>query len=134
MFKAIYMHTKPLKHSKNIEILTNYIKKHDFSKNLTKVSKWKIKSKTPILVFCMHLRMDVSYLFKNTKPLKSMFFNVFWYFYLPPFCYFMIFSYKKEIPMFFCGFNRFWANGSLRRVLFPCGRLFFRRREKMKDL
>ena len=27
MFKAIYMHTKPLKHTKNIEILTNYIEK-----------------------------------------------------------------------------------------------------------
>ena len=27
MLKAIYMHTKPLKHTKNIDILTNYIKK-----------------------------------------------------------------------------------------------------------
>ena len=32
MFKAIPMHTKPLKDTKNIEILTNYIKKHDFFK------------------------------------------------------------------------------------------------------
>ena len=95
MFKAIYMHTKPLKHTKNMQILTNYIKKHDFCKFLTKVSKWKKFSKTPILIFCMHLRMDVS--FKNTKPLKNMCFDCFCYFYLPPFCYFMIFSYKKEI-------------------------------------
>ena len=35
MFKAIYMHTKLLKHTKNIEILTNYIKKtHLFQKFL----------------------------------------------------------------------------------------------------
>ena len=30
MFKAIYMHTKPLKHTKNMQILTNYIKKTRF--------------------------------------------------------------------------------------------------------
>ena len=30
MFKAIYMHTKPLKHTKNIEILTKYINKTRF--------------------------------------------------------------------------------------------------------
>ena len=36
MFKAISMHTKPSKHTKNMQILTNYIKttlkKHDFFK------------------------------------------------------------------------------------------------------
>ena len=32
MFKAIYMHTKPLKHTKNMQILTTYIEKHDFFK------------------------------------------------------------------------------------------------------
>ena len=35
MFKVIPMHTKPLKHAKYIEILTNTLKKHDFSKNLS---------------------------------------------------------------------------------------------------
>ena len=102
MFKAIYIHTKPLKHTKNMQILTNYIKKKTiFSNNLTNVSKWKQKSKTPILICCMHLRMDVSYLLKNTKPVKSMFFDCFCYFYFCGFCYFMIFSYKKKIPICF---------------------------------
>ena len=37
MFKAIYMHTKPLKHTKNFEILTNYIKqKNDFESFIQK--------------------------------------------------------------------------------------------------
>jgi hypothetical protein len=38
MFKAIPMHTKPLKRTKNIEILTNYIKKTRFSQNVTQKS------------------------------------------------------------------------------------------------
>ena len=39
MFKAISMLTKPLKHTKNIEILTNYIKKNTiFSKFHTKIN------------------------------------------------------------------------------------------------
>ena len=39
MFKAIYMHTKPLKHTQNMQILTNYINKNKFfSKNVTKVN------------------------------------------------------------------------------------------------
>ena len=29
-FKAIFMHTKPLKHAKNIDTLTNYIKQARF--------------------------------------------------------------------------------------------------------
>ena len=35
MFKAIPMHTKPLKHAKYIEILRHSLKKHDFSKILS---------------------------------------------------------------------------------------------------
>ena len=97
MFKAIYMHTKPFKHTKNMQILMNFNKKHDFSKFHTNVNFWISLSKSPILIFCMHLRMDVSYLLKKTKPLKSMSLDAFCYFYLPPFCYFMIFLYKKEI-------------------------------------
>ena len=38
MFKAIPMHTKPLKHAKNIEILTNYIKQTRFSQNFLQKS------------------------------------------------------------------------------------------------
>ena len=38
MFKAIYMHTKPLKHTKNIKLLTNYIKKTRFSQNFIQKS------------------------------------------------------------------------------------------------
>ena len=38
MFKAISMHTKPLKHTKNIEILTNYIKKTRFSQSFLQKS------------------------------------------------------------------------------------------------
>ena len=39
MFKDISMHTKPLKHTKNIEILTNYIKKARFSQNVIQMSR-----------------------------------------------------------------------------------------------
>ena len=54
MFKAICKHTKPLKHTKSIEILTNYIKKkHDFFKISYKCLKMGKKSKAPILIFCM---------------------------------------------------------------------------------
>ena len=82
MFKAIYKHTKPLKHANTNELhQTNTI----FSKFLTNVSKWKNFSKTPILIFCMHLRMDVPYLFKNTKLLKSMYLIVFAIFTYPLF-------------------------------------------------
>ena len=35
MFKVISMHSKPCKHAKYNEILTNTLKKHDFSKNLS---------------------------------------------------------------------------------------------------
>ena len=38
MFKAIYMHTKPLKHTKNMQILTNYIKKHDVFQNFLQMT------------------------------------------------------------------------------------------------
>ena len=38
MFKAIPMHTKPLKHTKNIDILTNYIKQTRFSQNFIQIS------------------------------------------------------------------------------------------------
>ena len=38
MFKAIYMHTKPFKHTKSIEILTNYIKKTRFSQKFIQMS------------------------------------------------------------------------------------------------
>ena len=38
MFKAIPMHIKPLKHTKNIEILTNYIKKTRFSQIFLQMS------------------------------------------------------------------------------------------------
>ena len=61
MFKAIYMHTKPLKHTTNMQILTNCIKQQDFcSKILTDDLVWKHFSKTPNLICFMHLRMDVS--------------------------------------------------------------------------
>ena len=92
MFKAIYMHTKPLKHTKNMQVLTNYLKeKNDVSEHLTDVDLWKNFSKTSNLILCMHLRMDVSYLFKNTYPLKSMFFDCFCYFYFSVFCSFSSF-------------------------------------------
>ena len=40
MFKVIPMHTKPLKHAKYIEILTNYIEKTRFSKNSILMSQY----------------------------------------------------------------------------------------------
>ena len=60
MFKAIYMHTKPLKHTKNMQILTNYIKKTTFSKFITDVDIWQNMFLPPNLILCMHVRMDVS--------------------------------------------------------------------------
>ena len=39
MFKAIYIHTQPLKHTKNMQRLTSYIKKQDFSKKTSFVTK-----------------------------------------------------------------------------------------------
>ena len=61
MFKVIYMHTKPLKHTKNMQIPTNYIKQTRlFQERITNDLVWKHFSKTPNLIFCMHLRMDVS--------------------------------------------------------------------------
>ena len=61
MFKAIYMHTEPLKHAKNMPILTNYINKNTtFSKCITDLDFCKNFSKTPNLIFCMHVRMDAS--------------------------------------------------------------------------
>ena len=41
MLKAISMHTKLLKHTKNIEILTNYIKKTRFFENFIQKSSFK---------------------------------------------------------------------------------------------
>ena len=38
MFKAIYKHTKPLKHTKYMQILTDYIKKTRFSQNFIQMS------------------------------------------------------------------------------------------------
>ena len=61
MFKAIYMHTKPLKHTQNMQILTNYMNKNMFfSKSLTDDLVWSSFSKAPEVIFCMYLRMDVS--------------------------------------------------------------------------
>ena len=37
-FKAIYMHTKPLKHTKNMQILTNYMKKTKKIQNFKQMS------------------------------------------------------------------------------------------------
>ena len=86
MFKAIYMHTKPLKHTKKHANTNELHQQNTFcSKSLTNVSKWIFFSKTPILIYCMHLRMDVSYLFKKTKPLKSIFLIVFVIFTYPLF-------------------------------------------------
>ena len=45
MFKAIYMHTKPLKHTKNMQILTNYIKTNNISEISYKCFKNSLKDK-----------------------------------------------------------------------------------------
>ena len=52
MFKAIYMHTKPLKHTKNTEILTNYIKKHVFFKISYKSQLLEMFLTTPEVIIC----------------------------------------------------------------------------------
>ena len=71
MFKGIYMHTKPLKHAENIQILTNYINKNKcFSKFLTDANFWKHFSKTPEVIICMRDFLDVSDYLKNQKLFK----------------------------------------------------------------
>ena len=52
MFKAMYIHTKPLKHTNNMQRPTNYIKKHVFSKVLTDDLVWKHFSKAPEVIIC----------------------------------------------------------------------------------
>ena len=81
MFKAICMHTKPLKHTKNIEILTNYIKKHDFFQKLLQISQnEKTFQKLPFSYFaCTFVWMFPTFL-KIQNLLKAcllMFFAIF---------------------------------------------------------
>ena len=59
MFKVISMHTKPLKHAKYIEILTNTSQNHDCFKISYRI---RFLSKTmfaPKLIICMNLILDV---------------------------------------------------------------------------
>ena len=49
MFKAIYMHTKPVKHANTNEL---HQQKQDFSKFLTGAHIWKHFSKTPEVIIC----------------------------------------------------------------------------------
>ena len=60
MFKAIPMHTKPLKHTKNIEILTNYIKKQDVFKESYKSQLLEMFLTTPEVIICMRDFLYVS--------------------------------------------------------------------------
>ena len=61
MFKAIYMHTKPLKHTKK-HANTNELHQTNmiFSKFLTDDHVWKHFSKTPEVIICMRDFLDVS--------------------------------------------------------------------------
>ena len=52
MFKAIPMHTKPLKHTKNMQILTIYIKKLDFFKISYKSPLLEMFLTTPEVIIC----------------------------------------------------------------------------------
>ena len=52
MFRAIYMHTKPLKHTKNMQIPTNYIKKHDCLKISYKSQLLEMFLTTPEVIIC----------------------------------------------------------------------------------
>ena len=55
------MHTKPLKHAKNMQILTTYINENTiFSKGLTDDLVWKHFSKTPEVIICMRDYLYVS--------------------------------------------------------------------------
>ena len=61
MFKVDYMHTRPLKHTKNMQILTNSINKNQISSTfLTDDRVWKHFSKTPEGIICMRDFHDVS--------------------------------------------------------------------------
>ena len=60
MFKAIYIHTKPLKHTKNIEILTMYIKKTRFVQKLLQMTLFgSTFQKLPKSEFAKMKRLDV---------------------------------------------------------------------------
>ena len=73
MFKAIDMHTKPLKHTKNMQILTNYIKKQDFRNFLQMSQNGKTFQKLPFSYFaCTFVWMFPTFL-KIQNRLKACF-------------------------------------------------------------
>ena len=52
MFKVIPMHTKPLKHTKNMQILTNYIKQTRCFENFLQKSTFRNVLTTPEVIIC----------------------------------------------------------------------------------
>ena len=66
MFKAIYKHTKPLKHAN-----TNELHKKTICSNiLTDDHVWKHFSRTPEVIICMRDFLAVSDFLKNTQNFK----------------------------------------------------------------
>ena len=72
MFKAICKHTKPSKRTKSMQIQMIFYKNNNmmFSEFLTDDFVWKHFSKTPEVICCMHLRMDVSDYLKKQNLLN----------------------------------------------------------------
>ena len=101
MFKVIYKHTKPLKHAKYIETLTNTLKKHDFSKILSwclKLVQKYMRSGSPNK--CYRIFSMFSIIWNCPKPfikLKSTCFDHFSLMFFGLFSYFLTFCNKSEI-------------------------------------
>ena len=78
MFEAIYMHTKPLKHTKNMQILTNYINKTRLFQRILQMSQnGKTFQKLPFSYFaCTCVWMFPTFL-KIQNLLKACFLIVF---------------------------------------------------------
>ena len=70
-FKAIYMHTKPFKNTKNMQILTNYIKETRFFQNVSQMTLFRSTfQKLPKSYFAKMKRLDVPDYSKQYKFIK----------------------------------------------------------------
>ena len=99
MLKAIYKHTKPLKHTKNIETLTNYSNKNTIFSKLSQNGK--TFQKLPFSYFaCTFVWIFPTFL-KIQNLLQACVLIVFAIFTYPPFGHFFFFHFfhtKRKFP------------------------------------
>ena len=102
MFKAIYMHTKPLKHTKNMQILTIYIKRTRFFQNILQMfQNGKTFQKLPFSYFaCTFVWMFPTFL-KIQNLLKAcllMLFAIFTFVFFVIFFFLHFLHTKRKLP------------------------------------